>query len=195
MKKNITLNIISFLAIIIMSACGSYSDITKRQYTKGYYVSHTKSKHKAVAVVKEKKINHPKIGEVVISKPLNEVTKENFATAASIENPTADTKTLVASSSKKPIVFNTHIVSKQPLKSSPTFKIFPTKENKHSIFRKKSMVMHDGDGLSLFWIVIVVLIVLWALGLLGGGFGLGAFINILLLIALILLILWLLRII
>ncbi|MBK6834313.1 MAG: lmo0937 family membrane protein [Bacteroidetes bacterium] len=57
------------------------------------------------------------------------------------------------------------------------------------------MVASSGDGLSLLWIVILVLLILWALGLISGGFGLGGFINILLVIALILLILWLLRII
>jgi hypothetical protein len=50
-------------------------------------------------------------------------------------------------------------------------------------------------ALSLIWIVILVLLILWALGLLAGGWGLGGLINILLVIALILLILWLLRII
>ncbi|NNM94984.1 MAG: lmo0937 family membrane protein [Bacteroidia bacterium] len=51
-----------------------------------------------------------------------------------------------------------------------------------------------GDGLSLFWLIILIILIVWAIGLLAGGFGLGGLINILLVIALILLILWLLRI-
>jgi hypothetical protein len=53
----------------------------------------------------------------------------------------------------------------------------------------------NNAALSLIWIVILVLIILWILGLISGGWGMGAFINVLLVIALILLILWLLRII
>jgi len=51
----------------------------------------------------------------------------------------------------------------------------------------------DKDGLSLFWLIILVVLILWLLGFLIGDFG--ALIHILLVIALILLILWLLRII
>jgi hypothetical protein len=49
------------------------------------------------------------------------------------------------------------------------------------------------SDLSLLWIVIIILLVLWALGLIAGNFG--GLIHLLLVIALILLILWLLRII
>ena len=52
-----------------------------------------------------------------------------------------------------------------------------------------------GDVLSLFWIVILILVITWLVALLTGGWGLGGFIYLLLVIALILLILWLLRII
>ena len=49
----------------------------------------------------------------------------------------------------------------------------------------------ERDGLSLFWIIILVILILWALGF---GFGVGDIIHVLLVIALVLLILWLLRI-
>jgi hypothetical protein len=51
-----------------------------------------------------------------------------------------------------------------------------------------------GAALSLLWIVIVVILILWLIGILAGGFGLGGLINVLLIIALVLLILWLLRV-
>ena len=60
--------------------------------------------------------------------------------------------------------------------------------------KKVGNAARESDGLSLFWIIILVILILWALGLLSGGWGLGGFINILLIIALILLILWLLRV-
>jgi hypothetical protein len=64
------------------------------------------------------------------------------------------------------------------------------KQLKSSLFPSPNPVTSD---LSLLWIVIIVLIVLWALGLIAGNFG--GLIHLLLVIALILLILWLLRII
>jgi len=52
----------------------------------------------------------------------------------------------------------------------------------------------ERDALSLLWIVIVVILILWLIGIIAGGFGLGGLINLLLVIALILLVLWLLRV-
>ena len=59
----------------------------------------------------------------------------------------------------------------------------------------KSTMSSSDEGHSLLWIVVVVLIILWALGIISGSFGLGVLINLLLVIAFVLLILWLLRII
>lgn len=195
MKKIITLNIFCLVVIMLISSCGINNSISKRHYTKGYYFTHNKSRHKAIVGNKDIKVAHQRINEPSIVAPSNQFDNGTYTTNASNVNPIDDKATLLASSSKKPIVFNTRIVSKNPVKSSPAFKIFPSKESRRSIFTKKSPVMHDGDGLSLLWIVILVLLILWALGLISGGFGLGGFINILLIIALILLILWLLRII
>jgi hypothetical protein len=61
--------------------------------------------------------------------------------------------------------------------------------------KSKSNAPATDDELSLLWIVILVLLIVWAAGLIGGGWGLGGLINILLVIALVLLILWLLRVI
>lgn len=52
-----------------------------------------------------------------------------------------------------------------------------------------------GSALSLLWVVIIIILIIWLVAIVIGGFGLGGgLINLLLLIALILLILWLLRI-
>lgn len=51
------------------------------------------------------------------------------------------------------------------------------------------------SDLSLLWIVIVIVLIIWLVGWSLGGFGLGSFIHILAIIVLILLILWLLKII
>lgn len=85
---------------------------------------------------------------------------------------------------------------KQALEQNSRIIEYPVTQSKHSLFEKNKIgsSASDKDGLSLFWVVILVLLILWALGFLTGGFGLGGLINLLLVIALILLILWLLRI-
>ncbi|MDP2387808.1 MAG: DUF5670 family protein [Bacteroidota bacterium] len=196
MKKIITLSTVCIILSLLFSSCGSNTSLTKRHYNKGYYIAHTKGKHKVAAEKKDEKIAQLKIKEASVIDASKVKTQQNSIAEYKVSNPIAENKTLVASNGRTPIVFNTHIVSKHPVKQVPTFNLFPIKDVKHSIFSKKrvSPVMHDGDGLSLFWIIILVLLILWAFGLLGGGWGLGIFINVLLVIALILLILWLLRI-
>ena len=195
MKKIITFSTVCIILSLLFSSCGSNTSLTKRHYNKGYYIAHTKGKHKVVTEKKDEKITQLKTKEASVIDASKVKTQHNSIAEHKVSNPITENKTLVASTGRTPIVFNVHIVSKHPVKQVPTFNLFPVKENKHTIFNKKrvSPVSHDGH-LSLFWIVILVLLILWALGLLGGGFGLGIFINVLLIIALILLILWLLRI-
>ena len=76
---------------------------------------------------------------------------------------------------------------------SSTFKpmkvIFGDNNSKQTI--QKMLPVREG-GMSMLWIVIIIVLILWLLGYL---VGLGSFIHLLLVIALILLILWLLRVI
>jgi hypothetical protein len=53
----------------------------------------------------------------------------------------------------------------------------------------------DDDALSFLWTVIALVLIIWLIAFLMGGWGLGGLIHVLLVIALVLLILWLLRII
>jgi len=187
MKKIILLNTITLIAVLLFSACGSNSSLTKRHYSKGYHFSHSSGKH-SVAKVSDKK-SSVQTTDIVV-KPI----EKKEATAIAI-NPINKDLTVSnennynKSNAKKNV---TKVVKRVPTinEAAPVIKV------KKAIFKKPSFApASDSAGLSLLWIVIVVLLVLWALGLLAGGFGLGGFINILLVIALILLILWLLRII
>lgn len=63
---------------------------------------------------------------------------------------------------------------------------------KDRLINKPNTASVNDDGLSVLWVVVLVLLILWAVGL--WGFGLGGLINVLLVIALILLILWLLQV-
>lgn len=195
MKKIIKINIFCLLIVAFVSSCGTNGSITKRHYTKGYYVAHSKGKHKVSAENKDFKVAQQKEIETIFISSSNQTVKDNFANNSENGNKVLDKSTLFASPVKKPVLINTRTVFKNQLRLDPVLKASSFKGNKHSIFIKSSAASSEDDGLSLLWIVIVVLLVLWALGLISGGFGLGGLINILLLIALILLILWLLRII
>ncbi len=72
---------------------------------------------------------------------------------------------------------------------------FALLEKAEKVKEKISPPASSDDALSLLWIVIVIILILWLLGYALGGLGLGGAIHILLVIALILLILWLLGII
>lgn len=195
MKNIIKISIYCLLLAVFVSSCGTNGSITKRHYTKGYYITHSKVKGKVTAENIDSKLAQQKDIETIFAIPSKHIVKENFTKNSENGNQVVDRSTLVASSIKKPALSNNLAVSRNALKFIPVFKLNPLKENKHSFLTKSNAASSEDDGLSLLWIVIVVLLVLWALGLISGGFGLGGFINILLLIALILLILWLLRII
>ncbi len=196
MKKIITFSTVCIILSLLFASCGSNTSLTKRHYNKGYYIAHSKSKHKATAVNKDEKVAQLKKKEVTLTNPSKDKIVQNPVVIYNTSTTNLDNAPLTASTSKTPIVFNTHIVAKHPVKHVPTFNLFPIKEVKKSFFSKKRVnaPVSDHDHLSLFWILILVLLILWAFGLLGGGWGLGIFINVLLVIALILLILWLLRI-
>lgn len=189
MKNTILFNVVCILSVLMFS-CGSKTTLIKRQYNKGYYFAHVQNKHKAFTGKKENHLTQQKTKTTItdsITKGVDPIL---------IGSQKTDNFVLEANTSKKPIVFNTHIVAKHPLKSWPTFHTYRVKENENSSIRNKKMgaVSHTDGGLSLFWVIILVLLILWALGFWGAWFGLGGIIHILLLIALILLILWLLRI-
>ena len=188
MKKSLFKLTITFIAVgILVSSCS----LTKRHYTSGYYVSHNSDKQ--IVKTQEKKAQaktNPSLYAVQ-----NEIAKNNLDYSSN-QNPIAENGAVTASN--KQVAISNPITNK-PTKHYVSNTVIPTpapvKKNIVSTSTKK--VVHDsGDpGLSLFWIIILILLILWALGLLTGGWGLGGFIYILLVLALILLILWLLRII
>lgn len=187
MKKINILNTIVVIAVLLFSACNSNSSLTKRHYSKGYHFSHSSGKH---SVAKDSDRKTPlQISDIVV-KPI-----EKNETAIAPMNPI--NKDLIVSNENNYNKSNAKKNVTKIVKRIPAInEVAPVIKVKKAIFRKpSSSSASDSAGLSLLWIVIVVLLILWALGLLAGGFGLGGFINILLVIALILLILWLLRII
>jgi Flp pilus assembly protein TadB len=159
----------------------------KRHYNKGYYVNHTKNKH-AVTLAKEEKS-----ANIILNKPL-------YSSPEQIEQP------LLNTNKSQPQKVNDGLASANNIKANSKTKneikqSFKSKaltitkpliqiKNKVKALNNLSADHDDHDGLSLFWIIILAIVILWALGFLVGNLG-GA-IHLLLVVALILFILWIL---
>jgi hypothetical protein len=198
MKRISTLLTLFFL-IGLLAGCGI--SLEKRQHTGGYYVNVNPRKH----ALKEnhtaaKPQEEETAKESVIRTEPQPVEAEELVAEAAIPEPVAaeairtetpvQTRRMDARPSDEPVTAD------EPERASIITKVadkLPVKNVKKAVTRAGAAAS-SGDALSLFWIVILILLVLWVAGLIGGGWGLGWVINVLLVIALVLLILWLLRI-
>jgi hypothetical protein len=164
--------------------------LTKRHYTKGYYFAHSNSKQK-----KQNNSYKPVVNPVNTA-ILVKNEKQEINPMLEEKNPTAPVKTTIiqANSDKQKTSATTSGLKNQKAHYKNLVVDEPLSLIKRELSKSKSIqASDDDDALSLFWIIIVVLIILWALGFFIGS--VGSFINLLLVLALILLILWLLRII
>ena len=194
MKKLISYSIVFTLVGIYFSSCTTLS-VNKRRYNKGYHISYTKARQSVKAnektetlAVQTKSVSPFYIlKDITDSRPiinnLNQVkSHKDLGVVASNDKQ------------KKNVVLKKNILPILNYKRVSLENTSAQIQNVYHKLKKSDRDSGDGDGLSLFWIVILVLLILWAVGLLAGGFGIGGLINILLVIALILLILWLLKI-
>lgn len=191
MKKIITLTIIGLLAGIVFSSCGSKMSLTKRHYNKGYHFAHSNGKRVHPKAKAEEKLAQNKPSEVL--SPLATYSAQPNVKENSINSPVISNERIVASNQKKGVAST----SLNPSKHALNFKALtidkPITQIKRSLLEvNKAHNSSDGGGLSLFWIIILVLVLLWALGYSLGS--MGGLIHVLLVIALILFILWLLHI-
>lgn len=190
-----------FFLIGLLAGCGI--SLEKRRHTGGYYVNVNPRKHaakqdrpavqepesEAVAAIRTEAVSAPAeeseqlVAEAVA--PVNETEAPAAEAAMPVRAAYADAPsgpaTTIRHTSDQPSVFR-QVAERVPVKALKVKNV------------KSGSGATSADALSLFWIVILVLLVLWAAGLISGGWGLGWVINVLLVIALVLLILWLLRI-
>ncbi len=186
--KHLTISLFSVLLFgLILSSCQKRFSIAKRHYSKGYYFAHhqkvTAHPLKASAVAKNTQ-----------NKNMNSVSlhTNSFSTTNQLDTISAPQVQLQKRKAQNEIP-----ATKRLHKKNVTPFVIGSKEKYavgSSYVKKQSIKGAASEGRSLLWIIVVVIVVLWALGLISGGLGLGFLINLLLLIALILFILWLLRI-
>jgi uncharacterized membrane protein len=209
--KNLYKIIIPAVALMFYASCSPTSSlsITKRHYNSGYYVDHVSSKTAAAPVAKantsEQLAKEEFSGKEVVtpaqSGALNTYASKEKVSAKELIKSVASNSTAKSHKAKQ---VNESIVETQTnsLGAKPTavealdmyaknpLSLRSISHIKHS----KAFVDGDESARSLLWIIILVILILWLVGLLDGGFGAGPLINLLLVIALILFILWLLRI-
>ncbi len=204
MKNKFKIVVIGLITAIILPACNSSLTITKRRASKGYYVDYSRVKQNSkakdyVAEASVEKSIHLKTKSVeqvhVTTNPKSKHI-QNFEHKQLITSTNESIEKPIVSKVKTEGKSNLHNLTVPNSEKKDQNKIMKLSQNKSISKIKAKMSPQPVEGaLSLIWIVILVLLILWALGLLAGGWGLGGLINILLVIALILLILWLLRII
>ena len=193
MKKLITFSAVCFIASILFSSCSSNLSIAKRHFNNGYYIAYSNGKQAVHTPKEEEKVVQTKIIQPLYS--VQNKIEQNTIVGYSDQSALAGNNDIVASNGKVKHKSISQRTIKQALKQKIKFFEDPTLEITNTQFEtnKVRSDSSDNEGLSLFWVVILIILVLWALGF--WGFGLvSGLINLLLLIALILLILWLLRI-
>lgn len=182
MKSKIIIYMASLACLILAASCSTHDMIIKRHYMKGYYVGkHEKPHAPEVARAENKETKSAEHAQ----KLTMSLSPEKIEEPVLGQRYTGDIEPRPVS---KRAAGNAKIEATHMSSAKPAVHL------KEMIALKKPLAS-DRDGLSLFWIVILVILVLWAIGFLAGGLGLGGLINLLLLVALILLILWLLKII
>lgn len=178
-----------------LSSCKN-SEIIKRKYNKGYYISHSGKKQTNPSSRETETIDNAVTATAPESKP-ETATDEPKAT----EN--TESKTALASSENESKAFSSSDMIKKLHKRTEaigsTIPLGITPRTTQAEDLKNTSVLSQTsdparDALSLLWIVIVIILIVYVIGLLLDGFGLGLAIHVLAVIALVLLILWLLRI-
>lgn len=205
MKNLLQIVIVTIIASFLFSSCARNMSIAKRKYNKGYYISHTgkkpevSNKKTAIGLKHEKADTKDEVATNAgsnVAAPVanqNEVIAESAIEQATMLSHKQSAKHKEAISKKEKFVYNTF--AKHTGLVSKIERITGNK-NLSSKIQTKLSTGGDaaGDVLSLFWIVLLILLLFYLIGLLFEGFGLGWAFHIIGLVLLILFILWLLRV-
>jgi uncharacterized lipoprotein len=183
MKHAIKVVMLALAAVFAMSACSSLS-ITKRRYTKGYYVEH-RGKRAAQPVKHEIASNDSQKETVAVEKVA--VSPEPVANVPQVTTAQAAKPAKAAPARSKRTIRSAALALNDAI--DPDVRR-PFKALRNAV--KMASGDSGDDALSLLWIVVVVILVIYLIGLL---LEWGPYTHILGVIAIVLLILWLLRII
>jgi len=207
MKKTLSFAPLCLVMTLFLASCGSSLTVQKRQHNRGYHVAFNKNprgaaKHQETELATEKSIRPEIVQEPAAELPAKGLKEIQELTAIPAERELVAQEAKVTKGSKaatQPVEKSKVRTKRTPLKSMLETPFDQMRETAAKVRELKESVAKDQsanasaarDGLSLFWIVILILLILWALGVIGSW---GSFVYILLVVALILLILWLLQV-
>ncbi len=182
MKKYFISTVLLFA--VLFYGCSQWTNLSveKRHYRNGFYFSYNKQATKDI----------PSSAEIV----KQEKSSADNSTA-SVKNEPAVPKFSGLPQEIMPV--HSHSEKRKIIKNEIK-KVQNIFTEKNSIKRVKQITQqiktlkHDDDGLSFFWSIIVLIVIIWLIAYFTGGWGLGGLINLLLVVAVILFVLWLLRI-
>lgn len=196
MKRIITYAALFLVPAMLLTACGTGKSLTQRHYNNRYYIGMSKAESTETSEIRNVEKDE-KVNSTSSSALFEEAVQHEEVTVYYDTNPTElanETTQVEEKESRKlniPSLINTSTDERKLVDQYSVSKL------KNTITSKKQSANYDrsGEALSLLWIVILILIILWAFGFAFGGVSTGGLIHLLLVIALILLILWLLRVI
>lgn len=195
--KNLLISVLLVICgSILFTSCNQGISLTKRHYRNGYHVEYASKK----PTIKPKEDNSSAVESAVVAS--QESVEDAGNQQISIRNEIRDDQKKISSNKKNDPLIQKPVDQTVDFKGALSNNF--TKEGKKSStkivlkdnFQTLNNLKNSGeDARSLFWLVITIIILLWLIAFLTGGWGLGGVIHLLLLVALILLILWLLRLI
>jgi len=190
MKNIFKLSILLLILSIILNSCKT-SSLTKRHYNNGYHLSHSYKKHKIkpIQTATERVETLQTINQVKTVSGKQKPEQKLLASADRMKSKTQNTSAESNPAKKltQMLKLGTASLCTLPIeKIKKTVKIRPIPSERGA---------RENSALSLIWVLIVLLIVAYLIGILLDGFGLGGLIHILGVIIVVLLILWLLRLI
>ena len=197
MKKIILLSCTFIVATVIFTSCGTTGvSLTKRHYRSGYNLeissNQTKPDSKRVetqekqVVTESVTIDVPAEAQYASAGTTNEnsyLQHKPFTFDQEDITPETSAKAAVSPKKKK-------IAGNSLRKISSAAKIATGKNNLSKTFKARD----DGSLGGLIWTIAGILLVVWLISLLTGGWGLGGFLHIFLVVALILILLRLLHV-
>lgn len=184
--------------LAVTPACQNSRSISvvKRHYSKGHYISFNKH---PISTKKEAAIK--KNEGSVLPNSIETVPDNNQAVVASNDDlagmtylPLSSSATSTIDMADKPTIRNEKL--HEPHRATIFDKVGSQQKGKKiDQLKQRLNIKPNSEARSLFWLVITILLIIWLIAILSGGWGLGGLVNLLLLIALILFILWLIRLI
>lgn len=196
MKNLLTSVLLVICGSVLFTSCNQGISLTKRHYRNGYHVEYSSKK----PTINPKENNSSAVESVITAS--QESAKIAESTEIITGNEIRDDQMAASSNEKNDQVVQKPVDQTVDFKGalSNNFNDGGTKSSTKTVLKDNFQALNNlknsgEDARSLFWLVITIIIILWLIAFLTGGWGLGGVIHLLLLIALILFILWLLRLI